>query len=325
MISEPLRRKFRVSVCILLGFWMTAGATCYQKRTVTDFQPPEVFRTLPDVQQLAEVINRNRGIQQLESNAVSVRTPGIPTLSSRILWERPRRFRMTGGLSRLTGTDFDLGSNDDMFWMATRHGPSPTLYFARHDQFESQMNRQVLPVSPDWLIEAMGIVELDPALVVQTPTTRSDGMLEVESLMNSQIGAYRRTLVIDPKFATVRQVILRDPSGRMLATSTLSNHQHYPALQVSLPHHVQVQLLPVGAEPLDLDVVISFYTLNDNQGTDPDRWTVPNTAGYTVIDLVQMNANQANALPPSAVQFPQYQYAQPPVPKTSYRGVGEIR
>jgi hypothetical protein len=172
---------------------------------------------------------------------------------------------MTGGLSRLTGTDFDLGSNDDLFWMATRHGPSPTLYFARHDQFESQMNRQVLPVSPDWLVEAMGIVELDPATVTETPNMRADGMLEVQSLINSQIGSYRRTLVVDPKYATVRQVILRDPSGRMLATSTLSNHQHYPALQVSLPHRVQVQLMPVGAEPLDLDVVISFYSLNDNQ------------------------------------------------------------
>lgn len=325
MIPLRYRNQFGYCAWLLLGLWMTAGATCHQKRALTEFQPPEVFRAPPDIQQLAEVINRNRSIQQLESNAVTVRTPGIPTLSARILWERPRRFRMTGGLSRLTGTDFDLGSNDDLFWMATRHGPSPTLYFARHDQFDSQMNRQVLPVSPDWLVEAMGIVELDPATVTETPNMRADGMLEVQSLINSQIGSYRRTLVIDPKYATVRQVILRDPSGRMLATSTLSNHQHYPALQVSLPHRVQVQLMPVGAEPLDLDVVVSFYSLNDNQGTDPQRWTIPDTAGYTVVDLVQINASHSNQLPPSAIQFPQYQQAQPPVPKTSYRGVGDIR
>jgi len=325
MISTELRNKFSYSIWLLLAFWMTSGATCYQKRNVTDFQPPEVFRAPPDIQQLAEVINRNRGIQQLESNAVSVRLPGVPTLASRILWERPRRFRMTGGLSRLTGTDFDLGSNDEVFWMATRRGPSPVMYVARHDQFESQMNRQILPVSPDWLIEAMGIVELDPSTVVQTPTNRGDGMLEVESLISSQIGSYRRTLVIDPRFATVRQVILRDPSGRMLATSTLSDHQHYPSLQVSLPHHIQVQLMPVGTEPLDLDVVISFYTLNDNQGTDPQRWTIPDSAGYTVKDLVQMNASQTNQLPASAVQFPQYQYAQPQVPQASYRNATEVR
>jgi hypothetical protein len=83
--------------------------------------------------------------------------------------------------------------------------------------------------------------------------------------------------------------------------------------------------MPVGAEPLDLDVVVSFYSLNDNQGTDPQRWTIPDTAGFTVVDLVQMNASPSNQLPASAIQFPQYQQAQPQVPQTSYRGVGEIR
>ncbi len=104
-----------------------------------------------------------------------------------MVWERPRRFRMTGGVSRMTGTEFDLGSNDELFWMATRHGPSPTLYYARHDEFAVQMDRQILPVSPEWLVEAMGIVELDPGTLLGTPRTGADGLVEIESTVASPL------------------------------------------------------------------------------------------------------------------------------------------
>jgi hypothetical protein len=294
----------------------TTGATCIPKRPISEFQPPQVFSAPPDIVQIAEVINRNRAIQQLESNAVTVRLPDLPALTARMIWERPRRFRMTGGLSRITGTDFDLGSNDEMFWMATRHGPSPSLYYARHDQFAMQLERQILPVSPEWLIEALGIVELDPATVIGTPAIRADGMMEVESTMVSPIGHYRRTLIVDPKSAIVRQVLLRDPSGRLLATSTLSNHRYYSSIQTSLPQQIQAQLIPTGGPPMNLQVDIGFYTINNNQGQDPERWTPPNTAGYSLIDLVQLNSGQ-----PLSMRVPEYQPAAPGFPQVSYRGV----
>lgn len=295
----------------------SSGATCLPRRAAPENQPPIAFNAPPDLAQLAEVINRTQRITQLESNAVSIRSSGVPTLSARVLWERPLRFRMTGGVSRLTGTDFDLGSNDEAFWMATRHGPAPTLYFARHDQFAQQLTSQILPVSPGWLIEAMGIVSLDPSQVLQPPAPRADGLWEIESAIPQPAGTYRRTLVVDPKTAVVRQVLLRDPTGRLLASSLLSNHQYYESVQVSLPHALKVQLIPSGGPPLELEVDVGYYALNNNQGNDPLRWTMPREPGYTVVDLVQLNQGS-----PVAVQPPGYAPPQGPM-MTTFRGPNE--
>lgn len=311
--------KFLLTSLLLVGLlFTTTGATCMPRRAVTETKLPTVFQTPPDITQLAEAINRTKAIQQLQSNSVTIRAQDIPTLTANMVWERPRRFRLTGGVSRLTGTDFDLGSNEEVFWMATRHGPSPSLYFARHDQFATQIDRQVLPVSPDWLVEAMGIVEIDPYAIVQTPQQRTDGMWEIETTTQSQIGQYRRTLVVDPTHALVRQVILRDPSGRLLASSTLSDHQYYSMIQTALPQKVKVQLVPTGGPPLILDIDIGSYAINDTQGNDPNRWTIPNPAGYTVHDLVQLNNGMSNASQP-----PQYQPPTPTYPQAAYRGVTE--
>ncbi len=223
------------SFWLILFLMVTTGATCMPRKPFNENKLQPVFTSVPDTTQLIEAINRTRAIQQLQSTSVTIRIPDLPTLSAKMAWERPRRFRMTGGVSKLTGTDFDLGSNEELFWMATRHGPSPSLYFARHDQFASQMDRQVLPVSPDWLVEAMGIIEIDPYSIIQTPQQRTDGMWEIETTVPSQLGQYRRTLVVDPTYALVRQVILRDPSGRLLASSTQSNHVKDPIAQVRCP------------------------------------------------------------------------------------------
>ncbi len=297
-------------------FFVSSGATCIPRRSLNEFQPPVLFQSPPDLVQLTEAINRTRTVHQLQSNAVTVRIPNIPTLAAKIVWERPRRFRMTGGLSRMTGTDFDIGSNDDMFWMASRHGNPPSLYYAHHDQFATQIDRQILPVSPEWLIEAMGIIEIDPTTVIGTPRSLADGLIEIESTIPSPIGQYRRTLHIDPKLGLVRQILLRDPSGRLLGSSLLSNHQFYQAIQASLPHKAKIQLIPSGSPPMSLEVDIGFYTVNDNQGDDPERWTAPSPAGYTLVDLVQLNGGQPNAIRP-----PEYQPAPFAVPQTSYRGV----
>lgn len=316
----------RFQASVLRSTWMmfglmglvftTGGATCVPKRPISEFQPPNVFTAPPDIQQIAEVLNRSRAIQQLQSNAVTIRVPGAPVLSARMVWERPRRFRMTGGVSLVTGTVFDLGSNDEVFWMATRHGPSPTLYYARHDQFATQMERQILPVSPEWLIEALGIIELDPSTVIGTPSIQADGQMEIESTLASPIGQYRRTITVDPKSAVVRRVLLRDPTGRLLATSILSDHEYYSAIRSSLPRRIQAQLIPTGSSPMDLRIDVGSYSLNNNQGQDPERWTPPNSAGYTVYDLVQLNGGQ-----PLSVRSPEYQPAALGVPQVSYRGV----
>ncbi len=54
-----------------------SGATCIPRRKGNEFQPPALFQTPPDIVQLSEVINRTRGVHQLQSDAVTVRIPEL--------------------------------------------------------------------------------------------------------------------------------------------------------------------------------------------------------------------------------------------------------
>jgi hypothetical protein len=313
--------RFFIAFGLLFFVFTTTGATCIPKRSVNDFAPPTIFASTPDIWQISEALNRTKVIQQLQSNAVEIRNPNIPRLKAKMVWERPRRFRMTGGVLSANSNDFDLGSNDEIFWMATRHGPGPqpSLHYARHEQFATQMERQILPVSPEWLIEALGIIELDPSSVIGTPHIQAQGLMEIESTIASPIGLYRRTILVDPKSAVVSRVLLRDPNGRLLATSVLSDHKAYSSFQVTLPHKIQAQLIPTGGPPIDLTISVAYYTINDNQGLDPNRWTPPNAAEYNLVDLVQQNIGNSNAVRP-----PEYQPATLGVPQVSYRGVSDF-
>jgi hypothetical protein len=301
---------------LLAILFSSSGATCVRRSSpLPEFQPPVAFQNPPDLMQVVEVVNRSQAIEQLQSNSVSIRMSGVPgAIQSTLAWQRPKFFRLIGG--GIAGKYFDIGSNHEVFWLEAREGLQPKLYYAQHEQYEAQMHRLVLPVSPLWLVEAMGIVAIDPYLVTEPPLLRADGNLEVRSSVPTAIGAYYRTLVIDPKFGYPRQVLLRDPQGRLLANALMSKHQYYASVQYSLPHQVQVQLIPEGSPPLDMQLEVGNYGVNQIEGNDPNRWTMPSSRDNTPIDLVQLSqgATQSVQPPPTA---PAYPYRDP---RTSYRG-----
>lgn len=301
----------------LVLIFFSTGATCLRRPSISEFQPPVQFQEAPSAEQLAEVINRSRGIQQLESNALSISIPNEGQMSTNLSWQRHRNFRVQG--SKLGFVGLDLGSNDQSFWMALKSGPNPVLFYANHQEFEQQnlqqtASRQFLPVSPLWLVEAIGIVEFDPYSLVSGPRTRADRLVELETAVPTAAGTYQRTLVVHPQYGYVTQTFLRDPTGRLLASSVMSDHQHFPSVQYSLPKKAQIQLLPAGAPPMDLTIYVGNYAINSEHTIDPSRFQMPDTRGYQVIDLVRLNQMDQGAVTLPGVQPPM-------VPNVSYRGL----
>lgn len=287
-----------------------------KRSSVSEFQPPIQFQEAPTVEQLANAINRSKAIQQLESNAVSIAIPNEGQLTTNLSWQRYRNFRVQG--SKLGFVGLDLGSNDSHFWMAVKSGPAPTLFYASHQEFDQQntaqqASRQFLPVSPLWLVEAIGVVEFDPYQLVSAPRTRADGFIELDTAVPTAAGNFQRTIVVQPNYGYVTQSFLRDSTGRLLASSVMSEHQHYPSVQYSLPRKAQIQLVPSGTPPMDLTLYIGNYTVNSETPIDASRWQMPDTRGYQVVDLVRLNLQEQGAIQAPGVQSPT-------LPTVSYRG-----
>lgn len=312
-------RFARHRCCAWLGLmtliFVGSGATCVPKRNIPEFQPKVLFNNTPTSEQLLEVLNRSRSIQSLQSNFVTVNPNKMRNLDATLVWQRERRFRVTGGISRMMGNNFDVGSNDEWFWMAVRDGMNPQLYVARHADFESQSQRRILPVSPLWIVEALGVIAVDPQQLMGPPVQRPDGLMELSTMAPSPTGTYTRTIVVDPKFGYTRQLLLRDPSGRMVATANQLEHEFYPSIGMSLPHHVVIQLIPALDPPTEIDISIGKYAVNSLDPNQVTGYELPHSAGYQIINLVQYSQGIAQAVTP----IPVAPAAAPP--NTAYRGV----
>ncbi|HID77162.1 MAG TPA: hypothetical protein EYP56_14345 [Planctomycetaceae bacterium] len=164
---DGLERLSGLTLCA--GLLVAATAGCAWLNRPSPWTPPPVFTAQPTLEQVIAAVNANSSrIQSFATERATLSGPGIPTLRASIVFQRPRRFRLRGETG-LSGPELDVGSNDELFWIWIRRSQPKALYHCRHDQFAASPVRQSLPIQPDWLIQALGVVEFDPALPHQGP------------------------------------------------------------------------------------------------------------------------------------------------------------
>lgn len=314
---DPRRRAAALPSLWLMGLIVAVlfpcgGATCARRRTIAEFTPPLVFQEKPSLDQLIEQLNRTSAIERLNCGTVTLSAAGAPMeLSGNLSWHRPSNFRLQAypGATRMLGDALDAGSNAEKFWLLTKFPGDPaTLYYAWHQQFETQTGpRRILPVSPLWIREALGVIEFDPAWQHDGPLERPDGKVEIRSLIPTPRGTYERIAIVEPTRATIQQLVLKDPDGKMVASAQQGEHQYYSAINASLPHRVDFQLQPNEGEVLAFTLRIGFYTINEATGDEAQRFVMPESTGFRSFDLVQANA----------MLGPMEQTAPPPPPRSA--------
>lgn len=269
---------------LLLTLVVAGGSSCPLRREIANpapvafTQPP----TLPDI--IAAVNANSDPVRQLQSESATLAAAGMPILRANVAAERPRRFRLTASLTAFTGPELDLGSNDHVLWFWTKYLEPPGVYFATHQQFRHTAARRLLPIEPSWIIDALGLVRLDPAGVHQGPLDAGDGRVEVRTLLPRMEGQFTRRLIVDARYGWVVEQQLYDPQGQLVASATASKHRFYPAEGVSLPHHLEVQL-PSAQLAFSLDV--SRYLINRLHAPSEQIWEMPQYEGYPQVNLAQ--------------------------------------
>ncbi len=300
--KQSLAPQLTTGLILFCVCFVSGGATCARRRPHSEFQPPVVLRETPTLQQLVDHTNQSFAVQRIESNSLTITSPGLTgNLSGNLQWERPHNFNLQAYMgSQALGTVLAAGSNSEMFWLQTKMPPPATLYYARHDEFESQLGpRHILPVSPLWLREALGIIEFDPSFEHQGPTVRSDGRLVVNSFIPSPRGPYRRVVVFAPNTLVVEETTLYDQSDKLVARAQLSEPEYFSAIKTSLPHKVIVELIPDDGDTLSFTIDVGFYLLNQTANPQTTAFTMPDSTGLSTVDLVQANAQIGQ--PPATV------------------------
>ena len=289
---------------IIFVCFVSGGATCARRQAPLPFPPPPVvLQETPSLEEVASVVNRTGSISQLSSNSASVRVlsmPKVPRLSATLNLEREQKFRLRANLP-IWGAGMDMGSNDELFWFEVPEGMSKTLYFARHDQYQQQLHRAILPVDPTWVMDALGLVQINPGAVVEGPILREDGKLQIRETMSMPDGVYQRVCLIEPRAGYVTDQFLYSPAGNPIAQCHAADHVYYEEQQCALPHRVEFSLSPAVGPPLSMRIEIGSYTINQLLSGDPQLFTMPVTASQAV-DLTTLAGAPAMPLQPSPLQ-----------------------
>jgi hypothetical protein len=256
------------------------------RRPVTD-APPVVFSALPSAPDAVAAVNANtQRVRSLQTQGATISVPGAPSINAEIAVERPARLRLRAA-TQLTGPELDLGSNEQLFWVWAARMPQASVYFARHDQFAASRARQMFPIEPTWLIQALGLVEIDPASVIDGPHTAAGGRVQLRTSLAGPI-PYTRMLVLDSKYAWVLEQHVYDQRGQLIASARNSQFEFQPFDSVSLPKRIEVQM-PGGPFSLQLD--INRWAINQPLGDSQTLFDLPRSQlnTYPFIDLADPN------------------------------------
>lgn len=279
--TARLHPRVRMSLTSLL---LVVAAGCPQ--AMRPFAMPA--RVLPEAATLAQVIDavhRNTAlVRSLRADDASLHVPGAPPLRAVLAIERPRRLRLRAS-TLVTGPELDVGINDELFWLWLRQNPEPYVYFCRHEQFCDSAARNLVPVEPEWLLSALGLVTFDPAAEHAGPYVARNGAIEIRSRVAHACGPLYRVVVIDGASALVLQQHLYNEQGMRLASAVASGHRRDPASGAWLPGRVEI-----SSPGTQLNFTIDLGRVRVNDAQDLAReWQMPQLPGWVPLDLADPN------------------------------------
>jgi hypothetical protein len=283
---------------LLAGLFVTTGAGCPQIIQQYTQPLPRALQPSAPLDQVIEVVNDNSArVQSFYAPRATVKVSGFPGLRSVIAFQRSRNFRLRAETS-FTGPEIDLGSNNDLFWFWVRRNQPPALFYCRHDQFAATSARQVIPVEPDWLVQALGLVTFDATEQHQGPFPVQAGHIQIRSTPPAGQSGTPRITVIDDSRGIVLEQHVYDARGQRLATAILSKHVRDPQTGAILPRLVDIQWPPAK---LDFEIELGDVQLNTLGENSPELWTKPTYSGFGEVNLAEVNLavpQQANAVAP---------------------------
>ncbi|MHB0955137.1 MAG: hypothetical protein ACYC0X_02035 [Pirellulaceae bacterium] len=278
--------------CHMRPYWLRSGQSEL---------PPAAFVDQPTLEDVVYVVNANtQRVQRLQTENATLRVEGVPALRANLAYEQPRNFRLLAQLSQFTGRELDMGSNDELFWFWIRRDSQPSVYYARHAHFAASPARDLIPIEPNRLIDTLGLVYLDPAGQHRGPIERDAGLLEITSQLPSPRGDLTRVLLIDAKYGWPAQQHLYDANGQLLMSARASRQRFYRDEAVTMPHRVEVTLMPGQPAQIAFDVDVASYAINRLSGDAAELWTMPQIEGYPSVDI----ADPQFRLPVAAIPLP---------------------
>lgn len=233
---------FLATITLLSIAAMLSG--CYFKwpSIVRTAPPPCVLDTgMTDREILQYVNGKVTQILSWQSNDVKIRTHGpgsVPIqLSANIAVEAPRRFRLVA--KSIMGYEADLGSNNERFWFWMRRSDPPYVFTVRHDQMKTVQSRMPIPLKPDWIMQALGVIPIEDSKVSFLSDQSGDRVTILsidEILLNGE--NVTRIIKIDNCYGNILSHELYNRNNELIAKAELKNYRVDSTTGLNMPHRI---------------------------------------------------------------------------------------
>lgn len=284
---------------------VSCGAQCHRPQyNQTAVFGPRVLTDNPALGDVIQVVNANSAlIRSLYTTDATMSVPGAPSLRANLALERQKKLRLRAETA-ITGAEVDMGSNDELFWFWVRRNPPPTLYYCRHDKFATSAARQIVPVDPEWLLDALGLATFDPYQQHSNPARTTTGNLEIRTTFTGPQGPMTKSTVIDASRGFILEQHLFDARGTLVASALAGRHWRDPGTGAIVPQQVKISW-PATQFSLEFDV--KQWQVNNIPADPTQLFTMPNYPGWAVVDLSDPNFQNPAAsggVPPTLSSVP---------------------
>ncbi len=246
--------------------------------------PPQVLQPGAGLEQVIAAVNRNNSqIQSMFSDSATLKPDHGPVLRAHFAYQRPCFFRLRADTG-FTGQEVDLGSNAQLFWFWVKRNEPPAVYYCRHDQFATSQARQMIPIEPNWLIEALGTMEIDPNLNHDGPYPAPDksNRICIRTIFTTPEGPNKKITFIDPVSAWVMEQQVYDAQGRLRARSVAEGYRRDPKSGLYIPTAVRVECPAFG---FSMRIDLGDVQVNQPLPGGGELWALPNIPSYRMVDL----------------------------------------
>jgi hypothetical protein len=201
------------------------------------------------------------------------------------------------------------------------------MYYCRHDLFPICPVKSLVPIEPDWIIEALGIIEFMPNDQHEGPTVTDDGNWAILTRRQTPSGQFTKRTVIDSKTGWVLRQEMFSPQNELIALAISSDHRYDKGTGILYARHIEVQ-----CQGADGKMTIDLGTPAFNAATpfSSNMFTMPTFDGYRPVDICgteflqnrgAVMPNPSPVLQPAVLQPPVVQPAVTPVPEASIQTI----
>lgn len=264
-------RTVWIRVSLLLPLCLTGCVWQMFGRQPQSQQGISVASAQPSAQELVAALNANaQRVQALECRDLDLDcTQGVQPIGLRanLICQKPRNFRMNA--KWMGNTAVDVGSNSQEFWFWLSKG-DPYLFHCSYNDFAAGRAQMPFPFQPEWIMEALGMAEFDPAKQYEVIPLRNGEVDLVAQGLSPQGRPVRKVTRLKRMQNNQWQVtahLLQDPQGKEICSAFVAQVWQDPNTGVLVPRQVK---LVWPAERLTMKMTFLKMAVNPPALT-PDR------------------------------------------------------